>query len=234
MLKDDQISRTIYTKNMHQKGVVRANSLVCQRTNELPYFQAKNKQDCLHLHGENMMNTTKFRILLILLVIMNIMAAATIAYGRAPSISTKSFTTQWSLADSLKVAQGALRTVGYTEGGLSSMSVWGNRGNYKALIEARDISGNQRLIVITVAGPGGQAKTCVNEGKQLYDAMNRAMSGQQSREGASAQNKEACEDWCKSNSNCAKCNTNMSCGRGYNRLKGWTGRGANWYACGKQ
>jgi hypothetical protein len=49
----------------------------------------------------------------------------------------------------------------------------------------------------------------------------------------SASNHSACEQWCAENSSCVKCDTNRACGRGYKRLKSWTGKGTNWHACRK-
>lgn len=50
----------------------------------------------------------------------------------------------------------------------------------------------------------------------------------------SRSNHAACEAWCRANSACVKCSTKRGCGRGYKRLRSWTGRGTNWHACGRR
>jgi hypothetical protein len=47
----------------------------------------------------------------------------------------------------------------------------------------------------------------------------------------SVDHRQACEEWCRARSECAKCSTLRGCGIGYKRLKSWTGRGTNWHAC---
>ena len=42
---------------------------------------------------------------------------------------------------------------------------------------------------------------------------------------------KSCEEWCGNDSRCVKCSRRPSCGKGYKKLKGWTGYGKNWYAC---
>jgi hypothetical protein len=50
---------------------------------------------------------------------------------------------------------------------------------------------------------------------------------------ASAQsNRQACEIWCNQHKpRCAKCSSKSGCGRGYDRIERFRGRGENWYAC---
>jgi hypothetical protein len=47
----------------------------------------------------------------------------------------------------------------------------------------------------------------------------------------SQDHRQACEEWCRARSECAKCSTKRGCGIGYKRLKSWTGKGTNWHAC---
>ena len=51
------------------------------------------------------------------------------------------------------------------------------------------------------------------------------------RGGGGRSHREACEEWCRARSECAKCSTKRGCGIGYKRLKSWTGKGTNWHAC---
>jgi hypothetical protein len=50
---------------------------------------------------------------------------------------------------------------------------------------------------------------------------------------ASDKHKEACQKWCKGQRKCAFCSKKSGCGTGYKKMKSWTGRGKNWYACKK-
>lgn len=46
-------------------------------------------------------------------------------------------------------------------------------------------------------------------------------------------NRESCEQWCNDHWYCVGCSRLRDCGRGYERLQRWTGRGVeNWSACG--
>lgn len=47
----------------------------------------------------------------------------------------------------------------------------------------------------------------------------------------SRSHREACEEWCKARSECAKCSTKRGCGVGFKTIKSWTGKGTNWHAC---
>lgn len=55
-----------------------------------------------------------------------------------------------------------------------------------------------------------------------------------SRTQAGKDHKAQCEEWCAANSSCSKCSDKVGCGRGYKKIKSWTGRGKNWYACKKR
>jgi hypothetical protein len=44
-------------------------------------------------------------------------------------------------------------------------------------------------------------------------------------------NLQACDQWCRTHTECAKCSTMLNCGVGYERIKSWTGAGTNWHAC---
>lgn len=61
-----------------------------------------------------------------------------------------------------------------------------------------------------------------------------ACAKRQSRAEASRGNKEECEAWCQSHSECATCSRLYGCGSGYKHLKSFSGRGDNWHACEKR
>jgi hypothetical protein len=44
-------------------------------------------------------------------------------------------------------------------------------------------------------------------------------------------NEAACRAWCEKRSECVQCSEHRGCGPGFRRIKGWTGKGRNWYAC---
>lgn len=66
-------------------------------------------------------------------------------------------------------------------------------------------------------------------GKNWY-----ACAPAKNRAAASRINKDACLNWCRLHENCVKCSRKIGCGRGYKKLKSWTGYGKNWYACKKR
>lgn len=47
----------------------------------------------------------------------------------------------------------------------------------------------------------------------------------------SGMNRSKCADWCNQNANCTHCTRIPGCGTGYKKLKSFTGRGDNYYAC---
>lgn len=49
----------------------------------------------------------------------------------------------------------------------------------------------------------------------------------------SDKNKADCLKWCRGNKKCAHCSKLSGCGSGYKKMKSWTGRGKNYYACKK-
>ncbi len=52
---------------------------------------------------------------------------------------------------------------------------------------------------------------------------------------ASARNEADCNAWCAANKpDCEFCSTKSGCGKGFDKLKDWGGRGKNWHACGKR
>ncbi len=55
-----------------------------------------------------------------------------------------------------------------------------------------------------------------------------------SEKGRSRENHADCDAYCAGNNDCVKCSTNYFCGRGYKRMKSWTGKGTNWHACKKR
>ena len=63
-------------------------------------------------------------------------------------------------------------------------------------------------------------------GKNYYACKKRTSRAEESRS-----NKEACQRWCDQSSSCSKCSRKVGCGAGYKKIKSWTGRGDNWYAC---
>ncbi len=67
-----------------------------------------------------------------------------------------------------------------------------------------------------------------------YGTNWHACSRRDTRDQASANNRSACEEWCRNNSECEKCSRSVGCGQGYTRLNAWTGRGDNYFACGKR
>lgn len=63
--------------------------------------------------------------------------------------------------------------------------------------------------------------------------LSQAEAGR-ARDRASAENKAACESWCKDNKpECDHCSTLRNCGTGFKNIKSWTGFGDNWHACAK-
>ena len=67
----------------------------------------------------------------------------------------------------------------------------------------------------------------------VFFAATTADAGRR-RDKASAENKAACENWCRQNPECVKCSTLAGCGGGFKNLKSWTGFGDNWHACAKR
>jgi len=45
-------------------------------------------------------------------------------------------------------------------------------------------------------------------------------------------NRKACDEWCKQDDRCDHCSTSRGCGRGFDNLATWKGKGTNWHACG--
>jgi hypothetical protein len=87
-----------------------------------------------------------------------------------------------------------------------------------------------RCSKLPACGPGySPMKKFTGAGKDWYACEKR-----KSRKQASRDNKKACQDWCGGNSKCKKCSRKPGCGIGYKTMKGWTGRGNNWYACKKR
>jgi hypothetical protein len=73
-------------------------------------------------------------------------------------------------------------------------------------------------------------KAWTGYGKNWY-ACKKSSS---SRDQASQSHEQACNAWCDANPDCAKCSDSVGCGRGYKKIKSWTGYGKNWYACKKR
>jgi hypothetical protein len=49
----------------------------------------------------------------------------------------------------------------------------------------------------------------------------------------SDRNKADCLKWCRGNKKCAHCSKLSGCGNGFKKIKSWTGKGKNYYACKK-
>lgn len=79
-------------------------------------------------------------------------------------------------------------------------------------------------------GPGYRAiKSWTGYGNNWHAC---AEQGPSRREEAGDQHQQACEEWCRSHSECIKCSKNVGCGVGFESLESWRGYGQNWYACG--
>lgn len=64
-----------------------------------------------------------------------------------------------------------------------------------------------------------------------YHACGRRVSRRQ----ASERNRQACDQWCRANPGCAKCEDAMpGCRAGFERLRSFRGRGWNYVACGRR
>jgi hypothetical protein len=66
-------------------------------------------------------------------------------------------------------------------------------------------------------------------GKNWY-----ACGKKETRREAGQRHYNDCKKWCDENPGCDRCSKKSGCGKGYRKLKGWTGRGENWYACEKR